>query len=99
MCTNGNVVSYLHQVVDFDAVCDASDAERAAIDRCVGSNFDVIANFHRADLRKFPMAAVAGNITETIAADHSTRMHFDAGSKLRAGIKRHARMQPAFLAD
>src|SRR5271156_5762484 len=99
MFANGDVVSYLHKVINFDFRRDTGNAQRSPIDGGVGADFDVITNFDGADLRKFPMPAVTENVAESVTSNHSAGMHFDPGSQFRPGIKSDTRMQPAFLAN
>ena len=49
---------------------DAGVVERTAIDRRVRADFDVVANFDDASLRKFPVAPFAVRVAEAIRADH-----------------------------
>ena len=99
MFANGDVVSYLHKVINLDFRGDSRNTKRSTIDSGIGADFYVIANFDGADLRKFPMAAVTENVAESVTSNHSAGMHLDPGSQFRTGIKSDARMQPTFFAD
>ena len=94
-----DVVSYLHEVVDFYAGGDLSGFERAAIDGGVRADFHVVGNFDSADLREFPVAAFAEDVAEAVAADDGAGMNFDAIAESRTGVERDARMQDAIRAD
>src|ERR1700734_3798157 len=99
MFADGDVVSYLHKVVNFDFGGDSGNAERSAINGSVGADFDVITNFDGANLRKFPMPAFTENVAESVTSNHSAGVHLDPGSQFRPGIKSDARMQTAFWAN
>ena len=52
--------------------------QRTAIDGGVGADFDVVADFHDADLRKFPVAALAEGIPKAVGAKHRAGMDLHA---------------------
>src|SRR5688572_27191473 len=70
-----SVVCNLHEVIELDAVLDDCVLDRAAIDRRVGADFDVVADHDAADLRYFLPLAVVGREAETVRADHGSRVH------------------------
>ena len=52
------VVADLHEVVDFGALADDGFAETRAVDGGVGADFDIVVDFHDADLVDLHVAAV-----------------------------------------
>ncbi len=82
-----NVVGEHHQIVDLRALADDGVAQRGAIDRAVGADFDIVFDDDIADLRDFVMHAVAGGVAESIAADDD------------AGVQNHPLAQDAALVD
>jgi hypothetical protein len=79
LLTDTAVVSDLHQVVDLGAAADPRVAQRAAIDRGVGADLDVVGDPHAPDLvRLGEAAALLARVAESAAADHD------------AGLQNHA---------
>src|SRR5256885_4193307 len=89
MFANGDVVPDLYEVVDFRPFTDDSRAERAAIDRNIGANFNIVMDNHVADLRYFAVNASVEHISESIRADHGPGMNRHALADLRARIHDH----------
>ena len=58
MLADHNIVADLHEVVDFGAFADDGFSEASTVNRGVGSDFDIVANFHDADLVDLHMAAL-----------------------------------------
>ena len=75
---DADVVRDLHQIVDLGALADDGVAGRAAVDRGVGADLDVILNDDPAGLRNFLMASRRRQIAEAVLAD------------ARAGMDDHA---------
>jgi len=94
-----DIVSHLHEVIDFYSGGDLSGFERASIDCGVCADLHVVGNFDSADLRKFPVAAFAEDVTETVAADDCAGVNFDAIAESRAGVERDAGCKMAIRAD
>jgi hypothetical protein len=99
MHANLHVVSYVDEVIELHAFRDARVAQRAAIDSGVCANLHVIADLHDAYLGKFPVAAIAVNVAETIGANHGSGVNFDAMADPRPRINDHMRVNPAIFAD
>ena len=59
----------LHEVIDDHAVFHHGVLERAAIDRRVGSDFNIVANHHRRELLDFHPTLCAGRVAKTISTD------------------------------
>ena len=59
----------LHEVIDDHAVFHHRVLERAAIDRRVGSDFNIVSNHHRRELLDFHPTLCAGCIAKTISTD------------------------------
>ncbi len=70
-------MSYLHQVVDFDAAPNASFTNAGAIDAGIRLHLDVIFQHRRAGLRDlFPAIAIAGK-AEAVAANDDAVLQDD----------------------
>ena len=69
----------LHQIVDLGALADDGVADRAAVDRGVGADLDVVLDDDAADLRHLRDARAApGTIAEAVLADARAGMDDDA---------------------
>ena len=68
----------LHQVVDLGALADHRVADRAAVDRGVGADLDVVLDDDAADLRDLAVAARAQQIAEAVLTDAAAGMDDDA---------------------
>ena len=73
--------------------------ERAAIDRGVGADFDIVADFDDARLRKFPVAAFAESVSEAVGAHDRAGMNLDAIADAHTVVQSDARMDAAVFAD
>ena len=93
------VVADVDQIVQLHAFSDARIIERAAVDRGVCADFDVVANFHNSGLRKFPVFSVTRSIPKTVRANDRAGMNLHAMADADTGVKRNARMNPAIFAD
>ena len=74
MPSDRDVVSDLDQIVDLGALADHGIAGRAAIDRRVGADLDVVLDDDAARLRDFLMALRTWQIAEAVLADTSAGM-------------------------
>src|SRR6266446_1329835 len=93
------VVADVDEIVQLHALRDACIIERAAVDRGVRADFDVVANFHDSGLRKFEVLSVTRSVPKTVRADHRAGMNFHAMTDAHASVKRDARMNPAIFSD
>ena len=98
---DADVVSHMHQVVDFRAAPDHGILKRPAIncDRC--SNFDVIFNDESTNLWELLIAlclAIA-NVAKSIAAQHCARVYADIVADAYTGIDCHVRFNETALTD
>src|SRR5208282_5338526 len=93
------VVCDVHQVIQFNAFPDARVVERTAINGRVGANLNVVRDFDDSGLRKFPVAALALRVAETVGSNHGSRVNFHAMPDANARVKSDARMDPAVIAD
>ena len=85
-----DVVSHLHQVVELRAPPDAGVAERAAIDRRVRADLDVVLHHHASELRhRLELARLGEHVAEAVAAEHDAGLQHDAIADLRA-LAQHA---------
>jgi hypothetical protein len=68
------VVADLDLVVELDAVLDDGVGQRAAVDRGVGADVDVVADQHAPGLRNLDVDAVLAREAEAVGADHGARV-------------------------
>ena len=98
MGADPDVVRDLDLIVELDAVFDDGIVERAAVDRGVGADFDVIADQHPSDLGNFFPYAILPRDAETVGADHDAGMHDTARADPAFMVDRHVGMQPGLPA-
>src|SRR5438045_2248860 len=72
---DANVVSDVHEVVDFGAVAHYRIVDASAIDRSVRSDLHIVADDAATDVLDFLVGSVAKYITEAVTADSRSRMH------------------------
>ena len=72
------VVSDLDEIVDLGSLADDRIARRAAVDRGIGADFDVVLNDDAPGLRDLLMASRRRQITETVLADANAGMDDNA---------------------
>src|SRR5262245_36240670 len=75
---DAHVVADLNLVVELDALLDHGVVERAAVDRGIGADLDVVADAHRADLRNLHPAAFLAGDAEAVGADDDPGVHHHA---------------------
>src|SRR5690606_35443556 len=75
------------QVAELRAGADDGLAERGAVDRAVGADFDVVADLDDADLRDFDPLAADRGVAEAVLSDHC------------AGVDGHAVAEDAVVVD
>ena len=73
-----DVVADLHQIINHRAGADHSIVTRAAVDRGVGADIDVVADDDPAELRDLDRSGPIGSKAETGLADPNPRMQHDA---------------------
>src|SRR6185436_9306208 len=71
---NAAVVSDLDLIVQLDALLDHRVIERAAVHRGIGTDLDIVADYHPADLRYLEPAAFVHRHAESIRSDHRSGM-------------------------
>src|SRR5690606_17130659 len=102
---HGGVVTDLHVVRDHDlvvqlhAIADQGVGQRTAIHRGVGTNLDVVADGHPTDLRDLLPDALFVGKPETFTANHRTGLDHHTLADPYVVVQRHARSQPATIAD
>src|SRR6516225_456259 len=79
---NHNVVRDVHEVVDLGALADDGGAERAAVDRSVGPDLHIVVNNYIAHLQHLAVKAFIQHITESVRADHGTRVDSNSPADL-----------------
>lgn len=82
-----DIVSDLHQVVDFRAASDNRLTQGRPVDGRVRPNLDVVFNFNNPDLGNFNPEVAFSSITKSVATHHDT------------GMKDHPVTDPAALPD
>src|SRR6185436_9978899 len=93
------VVANVHHVVQLRAAADSRASQRGAIDAGLSAQFDLVFNYHRADLGKLVMTLLIANIAETIGADHDSGMKNHAVSNGHVVVNHDVRMNHAIAAD
>src|SRR6185503_6715048 len=92
------VVADLDQIINFAAFSDDSVRNRAPVDRCVGSDLDVILDDHSTQLRRLFVPIGSGSKSEAGAADDGARLDHHAIAQERE-LERHVRSDLAVTAD
>src|SRR5690554_5107291 len=88
----------MHLVIQDDAVANHGIFDRASINGDVGTDFNIRANFHRADLRDLAPAATAEGIAETVGSDHRTGVYDSARTDHHTMVNCNIRVKPHLLA-
>src|SRR6267154_412386 len=99
MGADAHVMADLDLVVQLDAVLDHRVVERAAVDRRVGADLDVVAYKGTPRLRNLDPAPRIARHAETVGADHHAGMNQCALADEATRIDGHRRSQAAVLAD
>src|SRR5437879_7441168 len=99
MCTHAHVVADLDLVVELDAILDHRVVERAAVDRGVCADLDVVAYHGAPGLRNLDPASGIRCHAETVCADHHAGVDQGALAYDAPGIDRHRGTQAAILPD
>jgi hypothetical protein len=97
--TDLDIVTDLDEIIDFNAGANPGGAQRAPIDRGAAADLNVVADFDRTYLWKFPVFPFAEDVAEAVTADHDAGMQGHAGPNMCARIKSYAWMEPAAFAD
>ena len=97
------VVADVDEVVYLRPATDARGFERAAVDSCIGADFDIILDNELADLREFFVAPLCRitDIAEAVAAEDRARMDDHSVADTRPRINGYSRVDFAvfFNAD
>ena len=80
MLTNMDIVRDHAEIIDTDAILNDGIAYRAAIDRRICPDLNIVANSHAANLRNFHPTIRRHRIAETVGADDNSRMKNAAGT-------------------
>ncbi len=99
MLSNMHIMTYLHKIVELTAFPDDGLAESSAVDAGIGSDFDIIVDFHDTGLRNFDVPPVAKLKSKSVRTDYSTAVNDGAISHRAAMHDGDARMQQAVIAD
>jgi hypothetical protein len=93
------IVSDLNQVVDFGACPDTRGFKGAAIYGGASADFNVVADFHMAQLRNFVMSAIVKPVAEAIGANHGIRVNSDSISENCAIVEDRVGIKGDILAE
>lgn len=93
MFADHTVVTNLDLVVELAAIANHRVIERATVNRRTGTNLDIIADKHSADLRNLDPLALIRRETETVGADDYTGMNDGISTNLAAGVDTDIRVQ------
>jgi hypothetical protein len=93
------VVRNLNKVIYLGARPDSRGSQRSSVKGAVCADFDIVLYNHRPHLRKFPLPATVGNVSETVAPDDNSRMKNYPVSQLHTRIEHNARVQNAFFSQ
>ena len=94
-----NVVRYLHQVINLRAAADAGGTQRSPVDGRIGADFNVVFNLHPADLLYFLVLGAGPGETETVGADHHSRMKDDVVADFTFGHDFDPGVEPAIITE
>ena len=72
-----DIVSHLHEVVDFCAFLDPGFAESCAVDAGVCADLHIVVDLNDAVLRHFHKSRERGIVAESVGSDGRTRMNDD----------------------
>ena len=96
---NYAIVRDLNLVIELDAIFDDRIAHRAAVDRGVGTDLDIVSYRDRADLGNLDPASIERCEAKAVATDHCPAVN-DATNADLAVVQHHcAWMNPCFVAD
>lgn len=70
-----DIVCNLDEIVDFSPLLDQGPAERRAVDRHIGSQFNVVFDDDDAELRDLMMEAMMLHVSESVGSDHGSAMY------------------------
>src|SRR5690349_5945860 len=99
MFSDINVVANLNKVVDLCAPPDHCGAKGSAINRHIGTNFNIIPDENVPDLKDFEMHPTVGHVTETVRADHTAGVDPHTVAQFRPRIKDCVREEMDILAQ
>src|SRR5258706_12383692 len=99
MRADARVVADLDLIVELHALLDDGVVERTAVDRGVGTDLDIVADAHRADLRDLDPAPVVVGDAKAVGADHRPRMDDHPLAERAPRVDHDARIEAAIFAD
>src|SRR5690606_3864650 len=70
--TEAHIVSDLNQIIELYAVAQHSIIQSAAVNRCVSTDFNSIADYHTAQLENLDPLPPVRRKTESVSADDNT---------------------------
>src|SRR5207302_9856026 len=94
-----HVVADLDLVIELHALLDHRVVDRAAVDRGVGADLDVVADVHAANLGDLDPAALVLGDADAVAADHRAGVNDGVRADRAARIDHHPGIKRAVLAD
>jgi hypothetical protein len=96
---DANVVSYLHEVVDFCPRANDSVVDAPAIYSGIRTDLHVIADDAPSDVWNLRVLPIPEHVTETIRANDRSCVQLNALSDLGSAVNRDVRINPAARTD
>src|SRR5579871_1763598 len=78
MPADAAIVADMHQIVELGSVANRRDAERGAIDTGICADFDIVADFHPADLREFLIVIAGSDEAKAVGAEYAAGVQHGA---------------------
>src|SRR3954468_3170618 len=96
---DARVVADLDLVVEPRAFLDYRVTQVATVDGRIGTDFDIVADEHRADLRNLDPAILVAGVAEAVGANDRTGVHDAARADRAAGVHHDTRIEAGIVAD
>jgi hypothetical protein len=94
--TDFDVVSHLHQVVDFCELANPRRSSCRAIDARIGANLYIIFHYNAADVRHLVHQLAFLDEAETVTAENRATLDDDAITNLGALVEGDRRLVPPY---
>src|SRR5688572_20566172 len=70
VCSHGNIMRNLHEIIDLSASSNECAAKSCAIDGCIGADLDIVFDLDVAHLRDLDPMFAAPGVAEAVAANN-----------------------------